>query len=365
MNKSLKILYIFILYIFIISSANAFKSQRDDPDKKKTTATQKITVEAESLDEADISIKNYLKDNFAILPDKLINSITSKKSIEAVSSTDSGNVKKTLYYKVSYDIPENFLIDTAKILWVLNIPEFRSHLYQLYKNDTINIDTWHNVIGMSKPENRTYTGNFEAYRIRNWPSYKDPEKGKEDLPPVPPGPKNPLGLFVVHYDENSMRYFHGTNKEYLMDDKMRNLSHGCVRNLNGNIAKMKEFIIHRIIKSEDLSFWLDSKKTMSYEIEKQDRFPITIIYKTYWFDIDEKGAYVELYKDIYNYKNKSNISEKFNNQDLVFLTTAENLKKEYREKIGNGLSDEALDVLVNRIMKTCDEYERYYLDDLK
>jgi lipoprotein-anchoring transpeptidase ErfK/SrfK len=364
--SKIKLLNIILLSsLFLYATATATATAKDDPDKKNSIPTQKLTVEADNLDEADNSMKSYLIENFALLPEKLVNKLITKRTIEAITSSDSGNVKKTLYYKVSYEIPENFLVDTAKILWVLNIPEFRSHLYQLYKSDTVYIDTWNNVIGMSKSDTKTSTGYFEAYRIRNWPSYKDPEKGKEDEPPVPPGPKNPLGLFVVHFDENSMQYFHGTNKEYLLSSKMRNLSHGCVRNYNGNIAKMKEFIIHRVIKADDLNYWLDSKRTLSYEVEKQDRFPITIMYKTFCLDTDEKGSYVELYKDIYNYSSKGNINDRHNDHSLIILTTKENLTKEYRTKFGNDISDADLDVLTNRIMKTCDEYERYYLSDLK
>jgi hypothetical protein len=365
MNKFFEKLSLWVLIILIISNANAFGQKNDDPDKKKPVETQKITVEAESIDEADNSMKNFIKENFILLPDNITNNLITKRTIEAVLSSDSGNTKNALFYKVSYDIPENYLLDTIKILWELNVPEFRSHLYQLYGNDTIYLDTWNNVVGMSKPDTKTNTGYFEAYRIRNWPSWKDPEKGKEDLPPTPPGPKNPLGLFVVHFDENSLRYFHGTNKEYLLDDKTRNLSHGCVRNLNGNIAKMKEFIIRRVVKSKDLSYWFDSQKTMSYDFEDSERFPVNIIYKTYCFGKDENGAYVELYKDIYNYRNRNNINLKYNNPELVFLTTKENLIKEYRTRIGNEMSDEELNKLIDYITSHCKEYERYYLDELK
>jgi len=133
-------------------------------------------------------------------------------------------------------------------------------------------------------------------------SGKTRKKEKESLPATPPGPKNPLGLFVVHYDENSLRYFHGTNKNHLLYTKMRNLSHGCVRNDNDNIQKMKEFIIKRVIKSEDLSGWMDSKRSMTFEFADIDRFPVRIIYKTFMVNKDESGPYIELYQDIYNYK---------------------------------------------------------------
>jgi len=248
----------------------------------------------------------------------------------------------------------------SKLLWELNIPEFRSNLYQIYEKDTIYLDTWKNVVGTAS--SKTYTGNFQAYRIRNWPSWKDPEKPESAV--TPPGPKNPLGLFVVHYDENSLRYFHGTNKEYLMEKTMRNLSHGCVRNMNKNIQKMKEFIIKKVVSSEDLTYWFDSQKTLLYNLKEEEKFPVRIIYKTYRLGTDPDGDYIELYSDIYGYAKKDFSRDKFNDPELVFLSTKENIKAEYRKKIGNKLSDAELDHLINKILQTGKHYERYYFDDL-
>ena len=348
----------FLIAAFIITAFARFAYTTDDPKKNKIPS-QTLTVEAESIETANSSVKSYILDNFPILPEKTIDKLIQNRNIE-FSNQDSSKTDKTPYYKISYLIPENYLVDTAKILWELNIPEFRSHIYQLYKQDTVFIDTWNNVVGTVK--DKTYTGNFEAFRVRNWPTWKDPEPDKKDLPPTPAGPKNPLGLFCIHYDEASLRYFHGTNKEYLLDDKYRYLSHGCVRNYNDNIRKMKEFVLKRIIKSKDLTSWLDSKRTMQFDFDKQDRFPVRIIYKTYSIYKDETGKYIELYKDIYGYKNYH--GDKFNDENLVFLTTKENMVKEYKQKIGNDITDEKLNSLIEYAIKHCDEYEKYNIEDL-
>jgi len=319
-----------------------------------------VKVEASSIEEADKSVSDYLTDHFPILPDALVDNILKGKIID-ITEKSEGESAGT-FFKIRYLIPRNFLFDTIKILWELNIPEFRSHLFQIYDKDTLYLDTWNNVVGTSK--DKTYTGRFEAYRVRNWPSWKDPEPGKEDLPATPPGPKNPLGLFVVHYDENSLRYFHGTNKEYLLDDENRSLSHGCVRNYNDNIAKMKEFIIKRVIKSKDLGSWLDSKRSMTYEFEKADRFPVRIIYKTFSVDKDENGYYVELYRDIYNYANPVNINTKWNDADLIILTTDDNLKGEIKSKTGNTYTDEKINELVDSILKKSEKYRKFYFSGL-
>jgi hypothetical protein len=323
---------------------------------------QTITIEGNSIKDADESIKEFIIDKFPIISKKLVEFIVDTRSVQKIQYSDSTESSKIIAYNVNYKVPHNFLLDTAKILWELNVPEFRSHLFQIYKKDTIYIDTWPNVVG--KASDKTYTGHFEAYRVRNWPFWKDPEKGKESLPATPPGPKNPLGLFVVHYDENSLRYFHGTNKNHLLYTKMRNLSHGCVRNDNDNIQKMKEFIIKRVIKSEDLSGWMDSKRSMTFEFADIDRFPVRIIYKTFMVNKDESGPYIELYQDIYNYKNSRNIDTKWNEEDLITLTSEENIIAEYKKNISSNFNEEKLRKAVRYIIDKGDYYEKYYFKDI-
>ncbi|MCU0373137.1 MAG: L,D-transpeptidase family protein [Ignavibacteria bacterium] len=341
---------IYCISLLIIFSAAVLRAEGFDT----------VKVEAESIVDADKSVSDYLTDHFPILPDFMIEKILKNKAIEITEKSEGESA--ATFFRIKYLIPQNFLLDTMKILWELNIPEFRSHLFQIYKSDTLYLDTWNNVVGTAK--DKTYTGRFEAYRVRNWPSWKDPEPGKENLPATPPGPKNPLGLFVVHYDENSLRYFHGTNKEYLLDDENRSLSHGCVRNYNDNIARMKEFLIKRVIKSEDLSSWLDSKRSMTYDFEDIDRFPVRIIYKTFSVNKDESGYYVELYRDIYNYSNPRNINVKWNEADLITLTTEENLKSEIKSKTGNLYDDAKIDEIVDAIMNKTEKYRKFYFSEL-
>jgi lipoprotein-anchoring transpeptidase ErfK/SrfK len=306
---------------------------------------------------SDNKIESYLRDQFPIISDRTVKEILNEKKLEKVKDTATKNEVTN----VSFTIPENYLVDTAKILWELNIPEFQSRLYQFYKDDTILIDIWKNVIGAAN--SKTYTGEFAAYKIRNWPSWKDPSS-PETANPEPPGPNNPLGLFVVHYDENSRRYFHGTNKPAVLNNKLRNVSHGCVRNDNNNIEKMKQFIIKRIVKSKDLSGWLNSKKSLIYEFKDSDKFPVRIKYKTYDVNKDENGAYLILFKDVYSYSNPKNIDTKLNDPTLITLSTPENIIYDYRQKFGSNMDDEALSQSINYILKKGAEYEKYYFEDV-
>lgn len=362
---------LFFILILNISFRNNYSAGKDDPEKNSgkfdsVIENEKLYFETDNIEASDDIIRDHMLEQFPIISEDAINKIILTKSIiqnsAQTADSTSASSQETIY-KVSFEVPKNFLADTAKILWELNIPNFESKIYQLYNSQQIYIDTWPNVVG--KASTKTYTGNYSAYKIRNWPFYKDPEPSKASLPPTPPGPGNPLGLFVVHYDENSLRYFHGTNKNGLLNNKMRNLSHGCVRNDNENIEKMKEFIIKRVVKSKDLSGWLNSKKTLIYDFEESDKFPVKIIYKTFDIDSDKTGNYIILFNDIYNYKNSDNIDTEWDDPGLITLTNKENLTAEYRKKFGKDISDDELELIINYLLNSSTEYEKYYLSDLK
>ncbi|MEP7145854.1 MAG: L,D-transpeptidase family protein [bacterium] len=360
--------YALILLIIIIGSNVHAKQNAGYSNDPNDTAISKARLffETNDIESGDFVIREHLTEKFPIMSEEVINKIILSKSVDFIAghNKDSSITSASENaYKITFEVPKNYLEDTAKILWHLNIPGFESKIYQLYNGRQILIDTWPNVIG--KIRTKTYTGNFFAYRIRNWPSYKDPEPSKKDLAPTPPGSNNPLGLFVVHYDENSLRYFHGTNQNGLLQSKMRNLSHGCVRNDNANIEKMKEFIIKRVVKSRDLSSWLKSKRTLVYDFEETDKFPVTITYKTFDMDKDAAGKYIILYKDIYNYSNPNNIDTKWDDPGLITLTNKDNLIAEYRNKFGNDIPDDALEIIVEYLINNGETYEKYYVDDLK
>jgi len=364
-----KLLSLTFLILFLSTSVNSFaRIWGDDPkqaDKRfdSVIGKEKLFFETEDINASEQIIRDHLLEIFPIISETEIIVIIKTKIIKEILPliSDSLTISNTIY-KISFEVPKNYLADTAKILWELNIPEFQSRLYQIYNGEQLYIDTWPNVVGTIK--DKTYTGNFQAYKIRNWPFYKDPDPSKAHLSPTKPGAGNPLGLFVVHYDENSLRYFHGTNQPGVLDNKLRNLSHGCVRNDNDNIAKMKEFIIKRVVKSKDLSNWLGSKKTVIYEFEETDKFPVRINYKTFEVSNDILGKYIILFKDVYNYRS-GRINKELNDTALITLTNTENIFADYRKTFGNEIPDDALKLMINYVINKGVEYEKYYIDALK
>ena len=344
------------------SFAENIKSWESFPKNPKDSVSgnnlEKVSFKIDNVDDLNSQVDDYMTDLFPIISDRALEQIEATKYVDKKLVNDTLGI---VDFYLTFSVPKYYLADRPNFMWELNIAGFESHLLQIYGNDTILIDTWPNVVG--KPSTKTYTGHYSAFRLRNWPSWKDPESG-DSVRPTPPGPNNPLGLFVVHYDENSLRYFHGTNKNYLLKNEMRALSHGCVRNLNENIAKMKEFIVKRIIKSDDLSGWLGSKRSMTYEIKESDRFPVRIIYKTFAIDYDEYGYYIEFYKDVYNYEKNMKLS-KYDDPDLITFANDETVINEYNQKhLSNKYNNDRIIPILKNLVANHEYYQKYYFDDL-
>ncbi|KXK44574.1 MAG: L,D-transpeptidase [Chlorobi bacterium OLB5] len=323
---------------------------------------EKVVLPLENVENIDGQIEDYLVDLFPIISENEIEAIKGSKDISKKLVNDTlGHVE----FSLAINVPAHYLDPKPKMLWELNIPEFTSRIYQIYNNDTILITVWPNVVGA--PSTKTYTGYYNIFRLRNWPSWKDPESDPLE-PATPPGPGNPLGLFAAHYDENSLRYFHGTNKNYLLKNEYRALSHGCVRNDNGNIDKMKKFIVKKMVTSQDLSWWAKSKKSMMYDFteEEKQNFPVRIKYKTFEIGSDSYGDYIIFFKDVYNYARNGRWS-KFDREELMIFSTTENIVAEYKAEHKPNqfqLSDDKLIPIVESLLADHKFYEKYYFDDL-
>lgn len=328
--------------------------------KSTDPAKEKISIKVEGNEDFDALIYDYLTDLYPIISDDAIGDIQSSRSVSKVLAT-ADTLGQVDFY-LNFDVPKYYLEAHPKILWELNIPEFTSRIYQIVNNtDTVLITVWPNVVG--KPSTRTFTGHYEAFRLRNWPTWKDPESG-DSVRPTPPGPNNPLGLFVVHYDENSLRYFHGTNHNNLLENEYRALSHGCVRNDNRNVEKIKEFICKKVVVSRDISGWVGSKKSMTFEMAEEDKFPVRIMYKTFDVAKDSYGEYVEFFKDVYNYSKGSGWG-KFDDPSLMTFTTVDAVVSEYKkEHPSNKIQDDKLIPIIEKLVAEHQDYQKYYFDEL-
>jgi len=331
-----------------------------DSGKVNAPSYQVISIPIEDAENLDGQIEDYLRELFPIISDDEVEAIQGSKELSKKLINDTLGI---IEFAINFKVPSHYFEPYPKILWELNIPEFQSRIYQLFGGDTILLDIWPNVCG--KPSTKTYTGHYEAFRIRNWPTWKDPESDPLE-PATPPGPGNPLGLFVVHYDENSLRYFHGTNKNYLLKSEYRALSHGCVRNDNRNIEKMKQFIVNKVVTSSDLKWWSKSRKSMIYNFQDEDKFPVRIIYKTFDISSDSYGDYIIFFKDIYSYADGSGWS-KFDEPELMTFSDTESILAEYKAEHKPNqftIADDRLIPIIENLIAKHKDYEKYYFEDL-
>ena len=127
---------------------------------------------------------------------------------------------------------------------------------------------------------------------------------------------------------------------------------------------MKEFIIKKVVKSEDLSYWLGSKRTMTFEMKEEDRFPVRIIYKTFDIKHDDYGDYIIFYKDVYNYKNGARLS-KYDDPGLITFVTLDNVLTEFKSKHSSlQIPDEKIIPIIENLLADHNNYEKYYFKDL-
>jgi hypothetical protein len=80
---------------------------------------------------------------------------------------------------------------------------------------------------------------------------------------------------------------------------------------------------------------------------------------------DETGEYIILYKDIYNYSNPNNIHDELDDPGLIMLTNKENILSEFTRTFGIEIQGDALDIVIDYIINNGEEYQKYYLEDLK
>jgi L,D-transpeptidase-like protein len=351
-------LFVFSLFFSHLGVDNLGQSNYSDSKFSQIngkTQIRKVSVRINPQENSDVLIRKYLTCLYPLISESTLEKIIGGKTISKTLVNDTLGI---IDINAVVNVPAYYFEVSPQILWVLNLPEFKTRFYQVYNGDTILIDAWDCSVG--DPKTQTHPGHFRALKIRNWPIWKDPDT---DSPPVNPGVKNPLGLFTIHYDERSTRQFHGTNIDNPQLNSYGAVSHGCIRNNNDNIEKLKAYVIKKVVKSENLSSWLNSSKTMAYQFKKEDSLNFTIIYKTFEVDNDENGNYIIFFKDVYGFAEK--LWTDIDDPSLITITTIDNVVNELRrEHRSTGISDDKLIPILEKLIAEHGYYEKYYFKDL-
>ena len=113
---------------------------------------------------------------------------------------------------------------------------------------------------------------------------------------------------------------------------------------------------------DDFYFWGDM---LLNDFDDVDKFPVRIIYKTYELNQDEQGHYVQFFKDIYNYEGRDFSRDNWNDASLITFTTKANIINEYNSKYGWNIPKEKIEEIVDYLLKSGKQYEKYYFEDLR
>ena len=100
--------------------------------------------------------------------------------------------------------------------------------------------------------------------------------------------------------------------------------------------------------------------------EEKQKFPVRIIYKTYHIGSDPEGDYIIFFKDVYGYA-RGNKWSSFDKEELMTFSTVENIKADYKaihKPNQFQLSDENLIPIIETLISTRKDYQKYYFDDL-
>jgi hypothetical protein len=183
---------------------------------------------------------------------------------------------------------------------VLNIPAFRWRIYLKGENDKdAQIADWPVVVG--KVGRKSQVGSYELTHLEHYPSWVDPDTHEY----VSPGPHNPLGIWKI-FRPGMRWYYHGTNKEEILNSEQRARSRGCVRNKNWNIAKLAIVLLTRAVENPNALDIYDEKlnrRTCRKRVALSNPVIAKNVYDT--IEFDERSQELVFYPNIYGYSKES------------------------------------------------------------
>ncbi|MFC1517729.1 L,D-transpeptidase [Candidatus Margulisiibacteriota bacterium] len=235
-----------------------------------------------------LSIREAIMYATAILDENVLDSLVDQFNAIA-KANDWHDFSAGKYYTVIFKIPRRILLKPKSYKLVINIPDYRVQLYQIYQRKIYLLRTYSCIIG--HPLFQTPTGRTQA-SILYWNPVWIPPKSEwaEKYEKLEAGGINPLGKAGMDFFRVYM--IHGT--EYPLRQA---ISHGCVRLNNENISELIWYLQNQYGYSCSLK---QMTKQMQYCEEKKTflwrSLPIELVYEP----LSIKDDKFIILKDIYD-----------------------------------------------------------------
>ncbi|KWT66018.1 hypothetical protein APY04_2605 [Hyphomicrobium sulfonivorans] len=185
---------------------------------------------------------------------------------------------RAVVFKPMWRVPESIKVKELQPDLRRNASLFRQHGLQLETKDGAPIDyrtiDWH-------------TADIRKYEVVQ-----------------PPGPKNVMGVVKFTFPSQHTIFMHDTLDKWMFAQKVRTLSHGCLRLRNP--MKMAEVIL-----AEDKGWDADTVQSKmktgprDQEIMLEKRIPMHMVYFTTWVDSDGK---LQTFGDIYGHEKRISLA---------------------------------------------------------
>ena len=193
--------------------------------------------------------------------------------------------------------------EPADIRLELNIPAFSLRAWKIGKTGETFLFDWPVVVGNPYGGDfymPTPVGRFWLFQVTHYPMWIDPENPEDRTAANLPGPSCALGVWKIDVVDGV--YLHGTppGLQRLLKKPRRAFSHGCIRNINDNIAALSYWFLMRTMgkKKARAEFSRKNRRTRIFSVK--DPMPLTIRYDLMETAPGQDEPALRLYRDVYS-----------------------------------------------------------------
>ncbi|MBU0580891.1 MAG: L,D-transpeptidase, partial [Candidatus Margulisbacteria bacterium] len=252
-----------------------------------------------------VSVREAIMNTTCIL-DKDVLDILEKQFLKKAELNGWKNFKIGQSYPITFQIPRRIALKPKYLKIIINLPDYRLQIYQIYKNKYYLIKSYSCIIG--HPLFPTPLGNTKTNTLYWNPVWIPPKsEWAEKYEKLEPGGINPLGKAGMDFFHVYM--IHGT--EY---PTRQAISHGCVRLANEDITELIWYLQNQTGHPCSLAQRI---RHMHYLEEKRTYLPwgiaIELVYNPFLIKDENFIVLKDIYEkeSFYNLKYAKNILSKY------------------------------------------------------